>query len=187
MYTRIMSYIEKHNLIYSSQYGFRKGHSTQHAILDIVNAIQANMNQGLYSFVVFIDLKKAFDTVDHNILLDKLNFYGFRGLINQWFASYLSDCTQTTQIADHLSNKASISFGVPQGSVLGPLLFLLYVNDIHQCSTKLKFYLFADDTNILFAEKNLKVIETVVNTELCKLYDWLKSNKLPLNISKSMH
>ena len=94
------------------------------------------MNKGLYSFVVFIDLKKAFDTVDHNILLDKLNFYGFRGLINQWFSSYLNDCTQTTQIADHLSNKASVSFGVPQGSVLGPPLFLLYVNDIHQCSTK---------------------------------------------------
>ena len=180
-----MNYIEKHNLIYSSQYGFRKGHSTQHAILDIVNTIQANMNQGLYSCGVFIDLKKAFDTVDHKILLDKLNFYGFRGLINQWFSSYLNDRTQTTQIADHISNKASPSFGVPQGSVLGPLLFLLYVNDIHQCSNKLKFYLFADDTNILFAEKRLKVIETVVNSELHKLYDWLTSNKLTLNISKS--
>ena len=83
MYTRMMNYIEKHNLIYSSQYGFRKGHSTQHAILDIVDAIQANMNQGLYSCGVFIEHKKAFDTVDQNILLDKLNLYGFRGLINQ--------------------------------------------------------------------------------------------------------
>ena len=92
-------------------------------MLDTVNAIQANMNQGLYSCGVFIDLKKAFDTVDHNILLDKLNFYGFRGLINQWFSSYLNDRTQTTQIADHIWNKASISFGVPQGSFLGPLLF----------------------------------------------------------------
>ena len=156
MYTRMMNNIEKHNLIYSSQYGFRKGHSTQHAILDIVNAIQTNMNQGLYSCGVFIDLKKAFDTVDHNIVLDKLHFYRFRGLINQWFSSYLNDCTQTTQIADHISNKASISFGIPQGSVLGPLLFLLYVNDIHQCFTKLKFYLFADDTNILFAEKKFE-------------------------------
>ena len=137
----MMNYIEKHNLIYSSQYGFRKGHSTQHAILDIVHAIQTNMNQGLYSCGVFIDLKKAFDTVDHNIVLDKLHFYG---LINQWFSLYLNDRTQTTQIADHISNKASISFGIPQGSVLGPLLFLLYVNDIHQCFTKLKFYLFAE-------------------------------------------
>ena len=81
------------------------------------------MNQGLYSCGVFIGLKKTFDTVDHNILLDKLNFYGFRGLINQRFSSYLNDRTQTTQIADHIWNKASVSFGVPQGSVLGPLLF----------------------------------------------------------------
>ena len=111
--------------------------------------------------------------LDHNIL----NFHGFRGLINQWFFSYyLNNRTQTTQIADHISNKAAISFGLPQGFVLGPRLFLLYVNDIHQCSTKLKFY--------LFAEKNLKVLETVVNTctELCKLYDWLTSNNVTLNI-----
>ena len=104
MYTWMLNYVEKHNLIYSSQYGFRKGHSTQHATLDIVNAIQANTNQGLYYCSVFIDLKKAFDTVDHNILLDKLNF-NFRGLISQWFSSYLNNCIQTTQIADHITNK----------------------------------------------------------------------------------
>ena len=104
---------------------------------------------------MFIDLKKAFDTVDHNILLDKINFYGFRELINQWFSSYLNSHTQTS---DHISNKATISFGVPQGSVLGPL-FLLYVNDIQQCSTKLKFYPFADDTNIRFAEKIRKFLK----------------------------
>ena len=104
MYTWMLNYVEKHNLISSSQYGFRKGHSTQHATLDIVNAIQANMNQGLYYCGVFIDLKKAFDTVDHNILLDKLNF-NFRGLISQWFSSYLNNCIQTTQIADHITNK----------------------------------------------------------------------------------
>ena len=101
MYTWMLNYVEKHNLIYSSQYGFRKGHSTQHATLDIVNAIQANMNQGLYYCGVFIDLRKAFDTVDHNILLDKLNF-NFRGLISQWFSSHLNNRTQTTQIADHI-------------------------------------------------------------------------------------
>ena len=141
-------YIDKHNLLYSSQYGFRKGHSTQHAILDIVNAMQINMNQGLFSCGVFIDLKKAFDTVDHNILLNKLNHYGFRGIINDWFSSYLNNRMQSTQIGPYISNKANVSYVIPQGSVLGPLLFLLYVNDIHQCSNKHKFYLFADDTNI---------------------------------------
>ena len=163
MYNRMKDYIDKHNLLYSSQYGFRKGHSTQHAILDIVNAMQINMNQGLFSCGVFIDLKKAFDTVDHNILLDKLNHYGFRGIINDWFSSYLNNRMQSTQIGPYISNKANVSYGIPQGSVLGPLLFLLYVNDIHQCSNKLKFYLFADDTNILYADKNLKSLEDIVN------------------------
>ena len=185
MYNRMKDYIDKLNLLYSSQYGFRKGHSTQHAILDIVNAIQINMNQGLFSCGVFIDLKKAFDTVDHNILLDKLNHYGFRGIINDWFSSYLNNRMQSTQIGPYISNKANVSYGIPQGSVLGPLLFLLYVNDIHQCSNKLKFYLFADDTNILYADKNLKSLENIVNIELQNLHEWLTSNKLTLNTTKT--
>ena len=133
---------------------------------------------------VFIDLKKAFDTVDQDVLLDKLNYYGFRGIINSWFSSYLKNRTQTTQVDRHISDKAVVGCGVPQGSVLGPLLFLLYVNDIHRCSNKLRFYLFADDTNILYADKNLKDLETTVNNELQNLYNWLTANKLTLNIKK---
>ena len=113
------SYIKKHELLYSSQYGFRKGHSTQHAILDIVD-IQTNMNQR--SCEVSIDLKKAFDTVDHDILLDKLNRYGFRGLINDWFSSYVKNRRQTTQVGHHISDKVAVGCGVTQGSILGPLL-----------------------------------------------------------------
>ena len=104
MYNRMKDYIDKHNLLYSSQYGFRKDHSTQHAILDIVSAIQSNRNLGLFSCGVFIDLKKAFDTVDHNILLGKLNHYGFRGIIKDWFFSYLNNRMQSTQIGPHISN-----------------------------------------------------------------------------------
>ena len=123
------------------------------------------MNQRLLSCGVFIDLKKAFDTVDQDVLLDKLNHYGFRGIINSWFSSYLKNRTQTTQVDCHISDKAVVGCGVPQGSVLGPLLFLLYVNDIHRCSNK-----------------NLKDLETTVNNELQNLYNWLTANKLTLNI-----
>ena len=102
------------------------------------------------------------------ILLNKLNHYRFRGIVNDWFLSYLNKCTQTTQVGQHISDKAIITCGVPQGSVLGPLLFLLYVTDIHKCSNKLRFYLFPDDTNIFYTDKNVKALETSINIELQK-------------------
>ena len=143
------------------------------------------MDQGLYSCGIFIDLQKAFDTVNHDVLLYKLNHYGVRGIINKWFSSYLIGRSQTTEIESNISQKEETLCGVPQGSILGPLLFLIYINDIAYCSTKLKFFLFADDTNLLYADKNLKSLETIVNEELIKLNDWLISNKLSLNIKKS--
>ena len=159
MCKRMESFIEASNILSSSQYGFRKAHSTQHAVLDLLNVIQTNMDKNLFSCGIFIDLKKAFDNVDHSIMLSKLNYYGFRGIINQWFTSYLQSRTQSTQIGCHVSNTMKVSHGVPQGSVLAPLLFLLYINDIQTCSDKFSFYLFADDTNLLYADKNLKKIE----------------------------
>ena len=121
------------------------------------------------------------DTVDHSILLCKLHHFGIRGIINDWFSSYLSDRLQlTTQIGSSISSKRKILYGVPQGSILGPLLFLIYINDIY-----LSFYLFADDTNLLYADKNLKSLEAVVNDELMKVCEWLNANKLSLNTGKS--
>ena len=143
------------------------------------------MDAGAFSCGVFIDLKKAFDTVDHRILIHKLDFYGFRGIINVWFRSYLQDRTQIAVIDQRPSNKSFVTYGVPQGSVLGPLLFLLYVNDIYSSSSKLYFYLFADDTNILYSHKNLKSLENVMNFELNNVFQWLTSNKLTLNQNKS--
>ena len=185
IYKRLIVFIDKHDLFFESQYGFRKKYSTQHAILDIISTIQSNLDQKLFSCAIFLDLSKAFDTVDHNILLNKLYYYGFRGIIYDWFRSYLSERTQTTSVGSCISNKKQMMCGVPQGSVLGPLLFLLYINDISMASKVFKFHLFVDDTNILYADKSVKSLETVVNEELKKLHQWFTANKLTLNLKKS--
>ena len=127
-----------------------------------------------------------FDTVNHTILLDKLHHYGIRGIVHEWFTSYSANRTQTTHIDnDHISSKKNSVTGVLQGSVLGPLLFLVYINDIYLCSDKLGFYLFADDTNLLYADNDLKTLETVVNNELNNVCHWLNANKLTINAKKS--
>ena len=156
MYTRMNSFKDKEGILCSSQYGLRQKHSTEHPILDIVKNIQSDMDKGHFSCGVFIDLQKAFDTVNHDILLQKLDYYGFRGIINEWFSSYLRQKTQVTIVESQTSDSSSIVCGVPQGSALGPLLFLLYINDICSCSSRLGLYLFADDTNLLYSHKNLK-------------------------------
>ena len=144
------------------------------------------MDKKLYTCGIFIDLQKAFDTVNHSILLQKLSHYGIRGIVNDWFTSYLVGRKQIVEIGSrNKSSKEILLFGVPQGSILGPLLFLIYVNDICNSCNELKFYLFADDTNLLYADKNIKSLESTVNKELYKVYTWLTANKLSLNIKKS--
>ena len=120
MYTRTNSFIDKEGILCSSQYGFRQKHSAEHAILDIVNKIQSDMDKGHFSCGVFIDLQKAFDTVNHDILLQKLDYCGFRGIISEWFSSYLRQRTPVTIVESQTSASSSIDCGVPQGSVLGP-------------------------------------------------------------------
>ena len=180
MYNRLKSFIEKCKILHDSQHGFpekRSTDSTEHAILDIINKTETNMDEKLYSCGVFIDVQKAFDTANHSILLRKLNRYGVRGIINDWFASYLVGRQQTTKIGPkNISKKEVVLSGVSPGSVLGPLLFLIYINDICNSCDKLKFYLFADNTNLLYADDNLKSLESTVNAHIFRVYNWLIAN-----------
>ena len=182
---RLTIFLEKHNIIFEHQFGFQKNKSTSLAILDLYNQLIKAIEDKKISCCIFLDLAKAFDTVDHTILLDKLEFYGVRGTALDWFKSYLTDRTQKVSINGQLSNPCNVQSGVPQGSVLGPLLFLLYINDMPSVSKLLKFHLFADDTSIFFSDKNVRNLENTVNAELMKVSDWLNANKLTLNVDKS--
>ena len=184
MYNRMNIFI--HQLLSSSQYDFRQAHSTEHAILDMVESICTNMDKRLFLVGCSLTLRELLTrwTIKY-YLINFIIYYGFRGIVNRWFSSYLTNDTQTTEINSYTWDKEVVSCGVPQGSVLGLLLFLLYINDIQHCSRKLEFFLFAVDTNVLCSHENFKTLELIVNVELNNLFDWLTANKLTLNRKKS--
>ena len=158
IHLRISLFLEIRNCYYPFQFGFKLNFSTNNALMSIVENIQTQLDDGKYSAGVFVDLKKAFDTADHNILLKKLDYYGVRGIANEWFASYLKNRKQFVSIGDHISSTQIIHTGVPQGSVLGPLLLLLYVNDLNKSIKNSRVYDSADDTNILLSNESLELI-----------------------------
>ena len=134
---------------------------------------------------VFVDLEKAFDTVNHKILLAKRDHYGIRGVANSWFASYMSDRYQTVELNGATSSRQPITWGVPQGSILGPLLFLIYINDMHLSVPSSTLFHFADDTNLICSVTTLKKSKKVLNKDLALLYDWLYANRLSINTVKT--
>ena len=182
---RLLDFLEKEKIFYDKQFGFRTKHSTDHAVLSIIDKIQRAIDDRDFSCGIFLDLSKAFDTVDHTILIKKLECYGIRGNAKNWFTSYLSNRQQTVTVNKITSNPTTISCGIPQGSVLGPVLFLLYINDFNQSSDLFDFHLFADDANLFYRHKSLSILESDINNELVNINTWLCANKLSLNIKKS--
>ena len=185
IHKRLYEFMEKQGFIYENQFGFRKHHSTTHALIDLTKDIRQAVDNNFYSCGVFIDLQKAFDTVDHDILLKKLDHYGIRGIANDWFRSYLKNRKQYVHISGFNSELENVNFGVPQGSVLGPLLFLIYINDLHHAIKYSKTRHFADDTNLLINNNSLKQLKKRLNFDLRQLSNWLKAYKISLNCSKT--
>ncbi len=185
MFDRVYKFLEKFKCFYKHQYGFRSKHSTNHALIDITETVRKGLDDGKIAGGVFVDLQKAFDTVNHEILIEKLRHYGIRGKALDWFTSYLTDRTQFVSILGFDSSTQSIKHGVPQGSVLGPLLFLIYINDLHQAISHSKVYHFADDTNLLKTCRSPKQLQKHLNIDLKLLYKWLLANKISLNCAKT--
>ena len=190
---QLSSYFEKNKLLFDNQYGFRPKHSTEHAALELIYRIINKMDTNEIPLNIFIDLSKAFDTIDHTILLNKLKYYGLKGSTLNLFQSYLNNRKQYTEIEDTTSTILPIHVGVPQGSILGPILFIIYVNDLPQCSNKFDFIMYADDTTLSstidsFSDINSNTnADVLINIELCKVIEWLKINKLSLNKNKSKY
>ena len=166
MYNQLYKYLTEAGILSDCQFGFRKFHSTTTALLDCTNDCYVNIDRKLFNMVVLIDLKKAFHTVDHKILPRKLECYGIKGEALALLRSNLTNRSQKCQVKNFISSEKSIRCGVPQGSILGPLLFLLYINDLPQCLSETKPRMFADDTNLTGWGQCVKEVETAVNSDL---------------------
>ena len=195
VFIQLYEYFNKNNLLYKSQYGFRTLDSTELASWEIIDIIGKDLDNGKLPIGAFLDLSKAFDTLDHTILLDKLLYYTIKGTELAWFKSYLTNRTQFVSYNGTNSRTLSITTGVPQGSILGPLLFIIYMNDIHNASSKFHAILFADDTNLTSSLCSFDVnidnncnslqLSTNINKELKNIQMWLEINKLSLNVKKT--
>ena len=183
---QLINHLDRNKILYKHQYGFQRNKSTEHSIIHALNFIGQAMNDNKYAIGVFFDLKKAFDVCSHDILLMKLSRMGIRGTALAWFKSYLADRSQVVDINGHHSRSRKIKISVLQGSILGPILFLCFINDLHTV-TSLFTLMYADDTFSLSAHEDLNTLANLVNYEINKMAVWFRANKLAVNISKTKY
>ena len=185
LHSRLTKYITDFNILYKYQFGFRKNHSTELALIEIVDQIRKSIDSNSMTCGIFIDLSKAFDTVNHNILIGKLEHYGIRGNFLKLISSYLENRKQYTTLNNCKSSTDSMNYGVPQGSVLGPLFFILFINDLPNCYQLADFRIFADDTNVFFQSNDINYILNTAKNIMKAITSWFSTNKMTLNVEKS--
>ena len=185
IHKRLMNHMDINQILSNNQGGYRKDHSTIDTISRLTDDILMARNNGEFTFAVYIDLKKAFDTVNHNILMSKLGKYGIFGKTKSLITNYLTGRTQKTKVNGNISDESKITCGVPQGSVLGPLLFLVYVNDVENVIQNSKIHLYADDTVIYISGKDSNGMQRLLQEDLDKFADWSTTNKLSVNTAKT--
>ena len=168
MYCRLYKFLDTYNCLYKKQFGFWNSHWTNRALASITEEIRKALDNDEFACGVFLDFPKVLSTVNHEILIAKVNYYGRRGILLDWFKSYLTNRMQLTSIKGEPSTETTITYGVAQGSVLGPLLFLIYINDLHEAISHSLIHHFADDTNILICNKSIKKINKYLNHDLPK-------------------
>ena len=182
---QLIHYLEDNKFLYNYQFGFRKKRGTSFSVVDFISKINQAIDNGEVSVGIFLDLSKTFDTVDHEILLEKLFYYGINCIEHNWFKSYLSNTKQFVCLNDCSSDLLPINCGVPQGSILGPILFLLYVNDAQVIMKSIHLVMHADDMNLLHKNKDVKTLISELGAELSSLDDWLLANHLSCNLEKT--
>ena len=193
MYSQTYQFLQETKQLYQSQYGFRRRHSCENAIQELLSSVLKGRENNKYTAAIFLDLSKAFDTLEHSILIKKLELYGICGLASDWYISYLNGrnmsvkCSAGEYGIREISSNYPLEYGIPQGSCLGPLLFLIYCNNLPINLTLCSSILFADNTTLYKSHENLIYLKWCLQEELSILLDWFHANKFTLNLTKSVY